>query len=38
LTRAGRTLSAGSYRLDLTVTDVNHVTSDPRSVRFTIPS
>ena len=39
VSRAGRATAAVFRRSgDLTVTDVNHVTSDPRSVRFTIPS
>jgi plastocyanin len=36
VTRAGRALKAGSYRVDLVVTDANHLTSDSHSARVRI--
>ena len=34
VTRAGRALKVGSYRVDLVVTDANHLASDSHSTRF----
>jgi plastocyanin len=36
ITRAGRALREGSWRVTLTITDVNRLRSDPRTVSFTL--